>query len=125
MSKETPQEIERNLSYFTGTEEYHRFNGNILLTDGVKYMAEACQAFWFLDIIWSVLSTSKIINDYDRVFCKLEMTDEDTAIVTLDDGNKNILYFQRIDFTDFPLKEIKVFAFVNGEYRVLLLPSEY
>jgi hypothetical protein len=125
MSKQTAQEIERNLSYYTGTDGYHRFNGNILLTDGVKYMAEACQAYWFLDIIWSVLSTSKIINDYDRIFCKLEMTSEDTAIVSLDDGNKNILYFQRIDFTDFPLKEIKLFAFQDGEHRVLLLPSEY
>jgi len=125
MSKQTAKEIERNLSYYTGTDGYHRFNGNILLTDGVKYMAEACQAYWFLNIIWSVLSTSKIINEYDRVICKLEKTDEDTALVTLDDGNKNILYFQTIDFTDFPLQEIKVFAFQDGEYRVLLLPGEY
>jgi len=125
MSKQTAQEIETNLSYFTGTDGYHRFNGNILITDGVKYMAEACQAFWFLDIIWSVLSTNKTINGYDRVFCKLEMTGEDTALVTLDDGNKNVLYFQTIDYTDFPLKEIKVFAFQEGEYRLLLLPSEY
>ena len=38
-----------------------------------------------------------------------------------DDGNDNIVYTQRIEYTDFPLDEIKLY-FVNN---VIHLPSEY
>ena len=47
--------IERNLSHFKGTEEYHKhlFPGKspILLTDGCKYVRDNLQAYWLFDAI--------------------------------------------------------------------------
>jgi len=125
MSKPTKQEILNNLAHFCGTDGYYRYMGNIILTDGTKYMAEACGAFWFLDIIWSVLSTKKDIRAEEMIVAKLKITGEDKAVVTLEDGDKNVLYTQKIPFTDFPLDEIEVWANVDGDKRVILLPSEY
>lgn len=125
MSKPTKQEIENNLAQFFGTDEYHKYNGNLILTDGVKYMAQACGAFWFLDIIWSVLMTKPAIKKEEMLVCKLQKTGEETAVATIENGNKVVLYTQNIKHTDFPLDEITVWANVDGNYRVILLPSEY
>lgn len=125
MSKPTAQEIKNNLAQFCGTDDYHKYMGNIIITDGVKYMADTCGAFWFLDIMWSVLMTKPAIKAQPMLVMKLKKTGEDTAVVTIEEGNKKVLYTQDINFTDFPLEEITVWANVDGQYRVILLPSEY
>ncbi|MHA1482551.1 MAG: DUF6876 family protein, partial [Candidatus Heimdallarchaeaceae archaeon] len=52
--------IERNLKQFRGTAEYHKhlFPGKspILLTDGCKYIRDACKAYWLFDAILSYQS---------------------------------------------------------------------
>lgn len=124
MSKPSRQEILNNLSQFTGTDGYHRYMGNMLLTDGTRYMAEACGAFWLLDTIYSV-QTNPEINKEEMQVCKLKMTGENTCVVTITDGHKSILHEQDIQFTDFPLDEITLWATVQDKHRVILLPSEY
>ena len=42
-----------------------------------------------------------------------------------EDGNGNELARQAIDYTDFPLEEIVVYASWDSEHWVILLPSEY
>lgn len=121
--KPTKEEILNNLPQFTGTDGYHKYMGNILLTDGAKYMAEACGAFWFLDIIWSVQGKNALKREEMQV-CKLQRVGEG-AVVTIEDGNKNVLYTQKVGFTDFPLDEVEVWANVQDNFRVILLPSEY
>ena len=49
----------------------------------------------------------------------------DGASVVIDDGDENILAEQMIDFTDFPLEEITLFACWSGGYWVIMLTSEY
>jgi hypothetical protein len=44
-----------------------------------------------------------------------------TGVLTCDDGNGNIVYTEKVPFTDFPLPEITIW-YTN---RTLLLPSEY
>jgi len=44
-----------------------------------------------------------------------------TALLTCDGGNGNIVYTQKIAFTDFPLDEINLY-FTDS---TILLPSEY
>jgi hypothetical protein len=51
----------------------------------------------------------------------LKVNDDRTASLFCDDGNDNIVYTQHIEFTDFPLDEIKFYSTDN----VILLPSEY
>ncbi|HXB41247.1 MAG TPA: hypothetical protein VNZ49_11945 [Bacteroidia bacterium] len=124
MDKQKKQEILNNLALFTGTENYHRHMGNIIITDGAKFFAENCAAFWLLDLIFSVQTISEVRNQEMQV-CKLKMTSESTATVTIEDGNDNVLYTQEIPFTDFPLNEITLWANMNDRHRVILLPSEY
>src|SRR5882724_6337738 len=49
----TPDEIERGLANFTGTDQWHRYLGGLLLTDGVKWLADSAECFWLLDVIAS------------------------------------------------------------------------
>ena len=47
------------------------------------------------------------------------------AVMIYEDGNGNELARQAIDYTDFPLEEIVVYANWDSEHWVILLPSEY
>ena len=52
---------------------------------------------------------------------KLTVREDRTASLVCDDGNDNIFYTQHIEFTDFPITEIKLYFTDN----TILLPSEY
>lgn len=124
MKKSNKSQIETELSQFTGTEGYHRYMGNLLLTDGAKYFAKVCEAFWLLDIIFSIQTNSEIMKQEMQI-CSLKMNGETSACVDITDGDKRVLHTQEIPFTDFPLDEITIWAILQGQHRVILLPSEY
>lgn len=122
-SKLSPEEIQRRLGGFTGTENYYKFH-TLKLTDGVKWLAEVCECYWLLDIIFSIARFERKLRGQEFVVCKIRvirLAHSTKAVFTADDGNNNILYRQNIPFTDFPLDEIKLYL-VDG---VILLPSEY
>jgi len=52
---------------------------------------------------------------------KLVVRPDNTAALTCNDGNYNVVFTQEIPFTDFPLDEI-TFYFTNN---VIYLPSEH
>ncbi|MCP1240897.1 hypothetical protein NKW44_14640 [Acetobacter lovaniensis] len=117
-----------NLSQFTGTVNYTRFMGNLLLTDGVMFLAKN-GAGWILDIIASVRRLSSIKAE-EKEFWTLKVDlDSHTAVITATDGDKGDgpiqLYHQVIDYTDFPLKELKLYVIEEGPYKVVMLPTEY
>jgi hypothetical protein len=120
-------QIAAALPQFTGTEHYYRHQGNIVLTDGAKFLADAAGCYWLYDIVWSVLPR---IRRHPFVAVKLTVSlEKRTAVVVLEDGNDRLLYRQPIPFTDFPLPEIMLFL-EDGEVggkpaKVLLLPSEH
>ena len=45
--------------------------------------------------------------------------------VYCEDGNGRRIKHQRIDYTDFPLSTIKLWAVWDGKYLTIMLPSEY
>lgn len=109
------------LSQFIGTEKYYRITRIHLLTDGTKYLAEKAQSFWLMDAIASHLP--KYFHD---TFCVANLTvDNSSAVLKIDDGNGNVYASQQIEYTDFPLKEIKLYCCFDGEYWVIMLTSEY
>ena len=118
------EDIRNILSGCIGTETYYRvFPGidSVVFTDGVKVMAEECEAYWLINAIASYQCEEKIKDEPFQVWT-LEMLEGRKAILKADDGNGNILATQEIPFTDFPLPEgIKIYL-TNG---TLLLPSEY
>jgi len=117
----TAEEIRNNLAQFTGSEEYHRLSlGKLYFTDGCKYLAEACQCYWLMDIIASYQGKGLDGDTEGFQVWELTKTTGSEAIVICKDGYDTTVRKQIIPYTDFPLNEIKLYC-TNG---VVLLPSE-
>lgn len=114
---QSQEEINNELLNFTGTEKYHKYLGGIYITDGVKYLAEAAGCFWLLDILVSVQQLPRVKKEEFQVlkFNKSKM------VVQIEDGNNNVVYNQKLQFTDCPLSEISIW-FAN---KIIYLPSEH
>jgi hypothetical protein len=119
----TSKLTESDLPQFTGTENWHRFgiNRKVLCTDGAKYVADKGGAYWLFDAIAIArLYEKAVVGEAFQVW-KLTVNADRSASLTCDDGNGNVVYTQRIEFTDFPLDAITLYFTDN----VILLPSEY
>jgi hypothetical protein len=113
-----------NLRHFTGSENWYRHGlvRSVLFTDGAKYVADAGGAYWLLDEIALAQRYEKAVAAEEFQLWKLAVNlDQNTGILTCDDGNGNIVCTKRIPFTDFPLEEFSLY-FCNN---TILLPSEY
>lgn len=119
-------QIKLALRQFTGSASFLRYSPSLfpqaVITEGVEYMADECQAYWLLDAISSHLPSVK--DDFAVVILTV---DDGKALLTIaDDSPANKVYvMQGIDYTDFPLDEIKLYVSFDGEYWTILLPSEY
>ena len=135
---ETAERIESALASCSGTEGY-RFNAltraaNMVYTDGVKMMADMCEAHWLIDAIVS----------YQKRCMKDEMlrqmqfwtlkVDDGSAILVCERDTGNVFLTQKIDTTDFPLPEMKIWLEAGwtsfgggkpGRVMVAMLPSEH
>ena len=114
-----------DLAHFTGSEQlWHQAFIAFKYTDGVKYVVREGNAYWLLTDI-SAFQHQRAIVEYakhDRFQTwKLRVKEDQSATLTCDDGNGQILFTHEYLYTDFPLREIK-FYLVDG---ILLLPSEY
>jgi hypothetical protein len=115
---------EANLALFTGTQQYYRLTPNVVLTDGTRYLADAAGAYWLMDAIASYLP--QFTGREDFIVAKLvRSTSNCSAQLTLNDGNGRVLDQQHIEYTDFPITSIQLYACWGGEFWVIMLCSEY
>ncbi|MGA2296355.1 MAG: DUF6876 family protein [FCB group bacterium] len=119
MTESEKQQLINDLNQFHGTEHYYRYLG-IILTDGVKFLCESAKCWWYADIIASMQFENKVKKEPFQVF-KLNVNPDQTARVTIEDGNDNIIFYQDIQYTDFPLDKFVVWCID----KIALLPSEY
>ena len=133
-TKITAAEIEASLPYFTGTEKWYKFNmlyPRALLTDGTKFLADSAGAYWLMDAIcFHQPALRKSGADVVFQAWTLTVNDDRSCSLVCDDGNGRILTRQGIQYTDFPLSTIKLYAIYEGDPApstdlILLLPSEY
>jgi hypothetical protein len=112
-----------DLSQFTGTEQWfrHAINSKVLYTEGAQYVAEHGHAYWLLDEIALIQPYEKKVAAEEFQVWILNVRPDNTATLTCDDGNDNVVFSKEILFTDFPLETIKLY-FANN---VIHLPSEY
>lgn len=112
-----------DLNQFIGTENWYRHWAvkHILFTDGAKYVADAAGAHWLLDEITFTQVDNKQVAAEDFQLWKLTVRPDQTATLTCENGNCDVIFTKQLDYTDFPLDEIK-FYFTNN---VILLLSEY
>ena len=110
------------LKQFTGTDQYYRnpLFPKFRYTDGVKYLAEEAGAYWLLDTIFSENGCLPLSNHPFQVW-KLNVAADNTATISVEDGNEEVLKRIKLHFTDFPLASIELWLVEN----ILILPSEY
>ena len=114
------QQFLSELQQFHCTTQYYQHPFYIVFTDGVKFVADKCGAFWLLDLISSWQSDPKVAKESFQVF-KLKVNPDQSARVTIEDGNDNIIAYQDIEYTDFPIEEMIIWCIDH----VVLLPGEY
>ena len=119
-------DIKTTLREFHGTSQYykHLFPGKspILLTDGCKYVRDACKAFWLFDAILSY-QCDKVLKGINFQIWELKRLKLDLSwqLTCREDTNTKILIRQSIEFSDFPIDYIKIWVID----KVAILPSEY
>ena len=116
-------DFKSNLSEFIGTFQYHTHRIGKLcinLTDGCDYVRKEAEAFWLFDAIISHQITG-MINKHPFQVWRLKQQPDETWKLSCEDGDKNVLVVQNIEYSNFPIPEITIWL-VDG---VALLPSEY
>jgi hypothetical protein len=96
-----------------------------VITNGVKYIAEECEAYWFVDIVMSYQTIAFKAKQPFQVWM-LKSNGKGGAIAECEDGNENQVLTQKIGFTDFPFDRVedgKVTMWFTDD--TLLLPCEY
>ena len=117
----TSQITASNLAQFSGSENLY-FNPlfrSIRYTDGVQWLGKN-GAGWLVDACLSHIAHNKNVK-HEGFVCITLQVGAKKALLTFTDGNDGKLATQRIDYTDFPLSEVKFF-YTNG---VLMLAGEY
>lgn len=123
-------ELREGLSNCYGTEGYHRLtlDKTLVCTDGVLYLAENGGVFWLMDIIASYQPNCRkddMLRDFQ--IWKLKVTDG-KGVVTCERDTDDVAITQEIEYTDFPLDEIKLYVELGeAEGRaamICMLPSE-
>lgn len=122
MGNQEALKLREDLAQFTGTSRYYRIDRKTLLTDGAYNLCEHAGAFWLISVFASYLHELEL-NDW---FAVLKLTVADSAAkVSIEDSNDNVLATQEIEYTDFPLPDLTLYACWDSEQWVLMLPSEY
>jgi hypothetical protein len=116
------QELQSALRHFTGTQNYDRVLPRLVITDGIGYLANKANSYWLVTAIYSHLVTKPIHTEF--VVARLVVSGK-TANLVLDDGNDQVLSEQHIEYTDFPLDELKIYCSYQDRLWLLMLPSEY
>lgn len=117
------ENLSHELMHFTGSETWFRHGivRNILFTEGAKYLADKAGAYWLLDEIALGQRYEPRVAREGFQLWTLAVNADQTGILTCEDGNGHVVYTKQIEFTDFPMKEIKLY-FTD---HTILLPSEY
>ena len=110
------------LNTFIGTTQYYRHWSGLKLTDGVKFLADATNCYWLLDVIASY--QKEALNDRclrEIQFWELRVSHDGSATVVCRRDLDDVAFEQKIPVTDFPLQYVKLYV----ENGVILLPSEH
>ena len=104
-----------------GSENFYCHKPSLILyTDGVKQMAEKCEAYWLIDLIISHQTTCKVKIESFQVW-ELTRVKNNAFAIQGTDGNKNKITGQNIPFSDFPYDTATVWLVDS----CLMLPCEY
>jgi len=129
----SPTEIKNFISQCYGSDTpyiKHSLSKRLVFTASVSKIREMADCFWLVDLIASYQHTlTKQPFQVWKFVCNTELH---LGNMTCEDGNGNELVRQEIEYTDFPLDELTLWAELGGygsmdnwtEAMVLMVPSE-
>ena len=110
-----------NFGSSNGSENFYCHRPSLMLyTDGVKALAESCQAYWLIDLIISHQCKKDINLERFQVW-DLRRVEGNSFFIYATDGNRNRVARQKIPFSDFSYDAATLWL-VDG---CLMLPKEY
>ena len=119
----TNEQLATDLASFIGTTEYYRINQRLVITEGVKYLAEHARCYWLLILYASHLAS---VNGEADSFTVLKLVKQGSgADIAIEDGKDRVLAAQHVEYTDFPFNGFSLFACWNGQCWVAMLRHEY
>ena len=127
----TSLELKESLTGFYGSQDFHKITlrQQIIVTDGILFLAKNAGCFWLLDVIESYQNKcSKDDMLRDIQFWTLKVKDNE-GVVTCERDTDDVAFSQKIQFTDFPLDEIKIIVELGSldgvnAAMIAMLPSE-
>ncbi len=123
-----------NLRMFSGdlARFRHPFVRRVIYTPGVRFVAEQGGAYWLIDelafAIADVAFTRACKRDpriQDLHFWKLRVNNNSARLTARAESGERPFFTKKIDYTDFPLDHIDIWAAYDGEHWTLYLPSEH
>ncbi len=123
-----------DLNQFTGDLQRfrHPLNHKVIYTPGVQYVAEQCGAYWLIDAIVSYFDGPQMKAAIARdsrlsgmQFWRLAVKDGSAVLTAEADAGETPFIRQDIEYSDFPLEQIDIWAAYDGTLWTLYLPSEH
>ena len=116
---------------YTGTSQWYKHQFGIILTDGIKWLRDKLNCYWLVDDI--AIFSAKFRKNEDFIVAEFCNDGENRGVLTLSDGNNNVLMRNPYNYTDLciqttkPEERFKLWLVYDGNFKnhVLLLPSEY
>lgn len=108
-------------------------NPKVIFTEGVEYLARAGEAFWLVECITSYLGTHLMRREMQQderlnslQFWYQDVHDDRSATLTARaDTGVEPFVTQHIEFTDFPLYIVDIWAGFAGTRWTLYLPRQH
>lgn len=119
LQMETDLELKK-LDFFSGSENYYRCMG-VLITDGVKYVAENGYAWLVIDAISKIKFDKKLRNE-DFISIKLEIPKEGEAVVIFKNADGKVIKKEKYKYSNVK-REFKMYY--DRASNVLMLSGEY
>jgi hypothetical protein len=109
-----------DLSQFYGSENlyFHPLFKAFRYTEGVKYLSDNGASWLVTDILY-FLKNIKKLKGQEFLHIVLKVADG-KGTLTFDDGNNNVLFTNKYEYTDFPLDCVSFYY----EYNTLMLVTE-
>ena len=116
-------DLKNQLQNFCGTDTWfrHPLFRKFLYTEGVQFLAEQAECYWLIDMIFGFQYEQPSVKCEDFQLWELKVANNQTATLTCENGNGNIVFNHVLTYTTFPLESIRLYFSDN----VLLLTSEW
>lgn len=111
------------LRNFCGTETWfrHPFFPKYLYTEGIQFLAEEAGCYWLIDLIYGLQCDQQAVRNEAFQVWDLIVGENKAATLQCEDGNGNVIFVHRLNYTTFPLEKIRLYFSEN----VLLLTTEW